>query len=565
MTSASTRRLLAFVSALAVLLLGSLTAGTAHAEAPFHLPTQVVDPAGVLDDAQRIEVAKTVSDLEADQEIAYWVVFVKSFGGLSPQEWTSQTVAQSDFGTRDVVLAIATDEKTSFLQAPLEVDGLTDSEIAAITADDLAPAVQKGQFAQAALSVGSALESAADDDSSSRTGLIATVVIVGVLALAGVALYIRKRRADAEVDESLSLDELGRQPLDELDAWSREVLTGTDRAIATSADELALAVDELGASVAQPFTDAVLDARAALAEAFTARQRIDDGLVADPDEQRRLLVQIITTCSRADTSLDGQVTGFDGLRNLLADPGARLDALTARITELTARVPRTRARLDELIAEHGDDAASIVDNVSLAAEQIQFAEDATAQGRDAAAAGAQGRGSVVGAIRSAEGALEQAAKLLDAVDDADPSSTDDVALPAVIDRVQAVSDYVATRRGVVGAVARTRLSEARRLADTAADLLESNTPGSAETAARASVLADQALAQAQYDVAEWFSSQRADPADGYGDLAPVLTGILVDTVWNDDVHAGGYSHDGRSPASYGGSSSSGRIGVGGRI
>ncbi len=559
MSSASARRLLALVSAPAVLFLGSLTAGSAHAEAPFHLPAQVVDPAGVLDNAQRAEVEQRVAELESGQEIAYWVVYVKNFGGLTPQDWTTQTIAHSDFGTRDVVLAIATDDRTSYLDAPFEIEGVTDSEIAAITADDLEPAVSKGDFTGAATAVGDALSNAAEDDSS-RTGVITTAAVVAVLAAVGVALYIRKRRAGEAEAESLTLDELGRQPLDELDPWSREVLTGTDRAIGASSDELALAVDEFGPTLSQPFTDAVLDARAALADAFTLRQRIDDGLVTDPEERRTLLVRIITTCSDADASLDRQVAAFDAMRNLLADADARLDALAARNTALAARLPQSQSRLDELVAEYGADTAPIADNVELAREHLQFAADATAQGRDAS-----GSGSVVGAIRSAEGALDQAAKLLDAVDGADPSSPDDVDLPAVVDRVQAATDYVQTRRGVVGSVARTRLSEARRLADTAADLAESGAPGSAEAATRASQLADEALLAARNDVAEWFDSQRDSPGDGYGDLAPVLTGILVDTVWSEDVHAGGYSHDGRSPASYGGSSSSGRIGVGGRI
>lgn len=565
MSSASARRLLALVSVPVALFLGSSTAGSAHAQPPLHLPAQVVDPANALNAAQSAEIEQSVTELADDHEIAYWVVYVKNFDGLSPEEWTSRTVAQSDFGTRDVILAIATDTRTAYLQAPFDVDGLTDSEIAAITADDLDPAVTEGRFADAALSVGSALGSAADDDSASRVGLIATVAIVGVLAAVGVALYVRKRRADEPDEEAFTADELGRQPLSELDPWSREVLTGTDRAIATSADELSLAVDELGPDVAQPFTDAVLDARAALADAFTLRQRIDDGLVPDPEEQRSLLVRIITTCSDADASLDQQVAGFDALRNLLSDPATRFDALEARVAELTARLPVTQSRLDELTAEHGADVISITENVALAAEQLQFAEDVLEQGREAAAAGATGRGSVVGSIRSAEGALDQAAKLLDAVDGSDPSSTDDIDLPAVIDRVQAASDYVETRRGVVGSIARTRLSEARRLADTAADLAESDPAASAEAALRASILADQALTAARADVADWFDSQRVPSGDSYGDLAPVLTGILVDTVLNDDVHDGGYSHDGRSPASYGGSSSSGRIGVGGRI
>ena len=563
MTSAHARRLPALAAALAVLSLSWLTVAPAQAETPLHLPAQVVDPAGAITDTQRTEVEKTVARLANDHEIAYWVVYVNDFGGLTPEQWTEQTVATSDFGTRDVILAIATKEGKAHLEAPFEIDGLSDAEIASITADTLDPAVAEGDFAAAALDVGTRLDADAEAETASRTGLIAGIVIAVLLVAGGIVYYLRRRRGDSE-EETFTLDELGQQPLDELDPWSREVLIGADRAIATSADELALAVDELGAQAAQPFIEAVLDARAALAEAFTLRQRIDDGLVTDPVEHRALLVQIITTCSDADSSLDGQVAAFDSLRDLLADADARFDALSDRIADLSERIPHSQAALDDLVDEYGPAVDAIAENVELAREHLEFADDVTAQGREAAATGAAGNGSVVGAIRSAEGALDQAAKLLDAVDGADPTSSDDVDLPSVIDRVQAASDYVHTRRGVVGSIARTRLSEARRLADQAADLAESGEPGSVEAAARASILADQALTAARRDVAEWLDAQQPSD-DGYGDLAPVLTGILVDSVLDAHVHEGGYSHDGRSPASYGGSSSSGRIGVGGRI
>ncbi|MFC3242713.1 TPM domain-containing protein [Gordonia humi] len=517
----------------------------------------MVDPAGALSGAQLADVQRAVDGVESAHDIAYWVVFVNDFGGLSPRDWTDQTVAKSDFGAHDVILAIATDQRKFDLQAPLEVEGLTGGEIQKIIDDDLAPAVRDGRFADAAVTVGDDLEDVGGEETS-HTGTIVTVVIVAVILIAGfgLLLYARSRSTRNQPDASFTADQLAGRPLHELEPWSREVLTTVDRAVRTSADEVAAAVGEFGAGAVAPYAESVAAARAALAASFALRQRIDDGLATDADEHRRLLVEIITTCSDADAMLDRQVPTFDAVRDLANDATSRLDALAERSSAVAARVPDVETGLGELSAVP----VTVADNIVLARDHVGFADDCIAQGRDAAAA--DQHGSVIGAIRSAEGALDQASRLLDAADDADVL-TESTELSDVVARVRAASAYIATRRGVIGSIALTRLSEARRLADEAADLAESDEDASHGTAARSSDLAAQAVDAARVDVAEWLMTQGMSSGE-YGDLAPVLSGVLVDTVLNGAMHNGGYSHGGRSPASFGGSSSSGRIGVGDR-
>ncbi|MCF8571969.1 TPM domain-containing protein [Gordonia sp. HY002] len=556
MSSASVRRVLALAPALAALLLAStLLCAPAHAEAPFRLPTQVVDPAGALDGTQSARVWQAVYDVDGAHDIQYWVVYVKNFGGLAPEDWVAKTVRQSDFGAHDVVLAIATEPRDYVLQAPVEVEGLTAEETDRIISDDLAPAVDQGRFADAAVVVGEDIADVGGEPESSRAWWIALAVVVLVLLAVGAALLLllRRRRAAAEHADAFTADQLGQKPVGELDPWSREVLTTTDRAIRNSGDEAVRARDERG-TAADPFISAVADARAAIAASYMLRQRLDDDQVSDPADQRRMLVEIITTCSNADAMLDGRSTALDSLRDLSADGERRLDALSTAVVEATDRIPEIESGLAELASTPPE----VDGNLTLARHLLDFARECTDQGRDAAAAGQ--RGSVIGAIRSAEGALDQATRLLNAAEDADdtPRST---GLSDVVDLVRAASTYVQTRRGVVGSVAFTRLSEARRLADVAADLADTDSDGSAGTAARAADLASQALDAAAADVADWWADQVGAPSD----LAPVLAGVLVDSVLIGSVHDGGYSHDGRSPASFGGSSSAGRIGVGERV
>ncbi|NKT03468.1 hypothetical protein GS508_25255 [Rhodococcus hoagii] len=82
---------------------------------------------------------------------------------------------------------------------------------------------------------------------------------------------------------------------------AREGRTGGDgHAIRTSEEELNLAVGEFGADATAPFTAAYDRAKATLASAFAIRQRLDDDIPETPEQQRQMLVELITTCERAD-------------------------------------------------------------------------------------------------------------------------------------------------------------------------------------------------------------------------------------------------------------------------
>ena len=98
--------------------------------------------------------------------------------------------------------------------------------------------------------------------------LIGLVVVLG-----GVFLWstLRKRkRAAAEIaaarDADLSDPEaLSRLSSDALDERARDLLVETDNAVRTSADELAIAVDEFGEQQTEPFRTALANAQQALA------------------------------------------------------------------------------------------------------------------------------------------------------------------------------------------------------------------------------------------------------------------------------------------------------------
>ena len=238
------RLLMVTVSALAVLAALLFTgAGSARAQAPLRMADQVVDTAGVFSEADHDKIASAIDALYNDHKIQMWVVYVDSFDGMKAADWARQTEDLSDFGDRDVLLAVATGDRGYRLTAPAAIDGLTQDEINSIATDTLVPDLKRGRWAASALDTVDEIDAAAAGDES-HAGAIAAGVVGGAAVIAGGGfLYLRRRRRRAhaahvddlrEAGDSLTVDQLSEQPLEVLHAWSREVLTDTDNAVKTS-------------------------------------------------------------------------------------------------------------------------------------------------------------------------------------------------------------------------------------------------------------------------------------------------------------------------------------------
>ncbi len=133
-------------------------------------------------------------------------------------------------------------------------------------------------------------------------------------------------------------------------------------------------------------------------------------------------------------------------------------------------------------------------------------------------------------------------------------------------RVRAVSEYIDTRRGSIGAEARTRLAEAKRQLQAAYDKKSTNLTEAIAYANAASALAANAQSLANADVQ---SAQRAYTRRGGNDTGAILGGIIIGDLLSGGLRGG---LGGWSPTSFGGSSSSsgsssggGFMGGGGRF
>ena len=210
-----------------------------------------------------------------------------------------------------------------------------------------------------------------------------------------------------------------------------------------------------------------------------------------------------------------------------------------------------------------------------------FATETLAWARTAVGSGNYDPITVRRALEESDNALEQGLAPLRAA--AESRSRAEALLPTATQAaeasIRASDDFITTRRGAVGAEARSRLAEARR------QLGIAQVPGTDPVAALQGVqaadqLADQAMALAQQDEARFQDAQRQQGSPGMGGLGSViLGGILIDAMSRGGGFRGGFgggfggSGGSRSgggvrlpgPGSFGGSATRGRRGGGGRF
>lgn len=146
----------------------------------------------------------------------------------------------------------------------------------------------------------------------------------------------------------------------------------------------------------------------------------------------------------------------------------------------------------------------------------------------------------------------------------------DEALFTARSRVRSVSDFIDTRRGIVGPEARTRLAEAvrqigaaeeKRSTDPAGAIAHAN--GAAMLASQAQTLANTDMQNAQRSYMGPFGGGRG----GGGNMGAIIGGILIGNILSGGMRGGfgGFGGGGFSPGSFGGSGGGGMFGGGGRF
>lgn len=420
-----------FSVALAVLTAGLLLAPPGAAAPPLRLASYVVDEANALSDSDMAEVTQAIDKLYADRKVRLWVVFVDSFSGSPAADWARATMRTSDFGDHDALLAVATTDRAYALLAPTAAAGGVDVD--ALRRNEVEPLLRDQQWAGAAIAAAQGLDgppgSASSGSSDAELNWFGVLVMLAVIAAAvtGLLLWSRRRkrkRREADFAAAQRVDPadptaLAAVPLDTLDELSRSIVVEVDNAVRTSENELALAVEEFGDKDTAPFRAAVTAAKTTLAQAFNARQILDDAVPETAQQRRDLLTRVIVAAAKADRELDAQREAFAGLRDLVINAPSRLDALTQQMVDLTARIAPAEQTLTGLHQRYAPAALdSVADNVETAKQRLVFADQNITDGRTLVARPAGRQSGLVDAIHAAESALGQARTMLDAVDSA---------------------------------------------------------------------------------------------------------------------------------------------------
>ena len=404
----------AFLAVLAVLGFSS----PAQANDPLNISGPVTDPAGVL--GSRTAEVETALNSYADQTgFQLFVVYVPTFDGMDGADWADQTAVKSNIGTADVLLAVATRER-SFGISVDDSNPLSDSDIDSLEREYILPELRDSDWAGAAIAAAEGLTDAVQDNDP-PWGWIAG----GGAAAIGVGAFavhrIRRRYASTHVvldEHGKPLDPLSALETDELDQRRGAALVALDNALASSQQELSFAEAQFGKEATKEFTTALATARTLSQQAFAIQQLLDD---ADPEptpEHRRMSIDAIHLCEKADALLDEQVDAFNALRDMQAKAPEVLTDMASRADEVSAQLPAARAALDVLRSTHvTTDLASISSNADQAEKLLSQAREQCIQGQQAVKSG--DRATAVVRAKAAEAAVGQASTLLSAIHAAD--------------------------------------------------------------------------------------------------------------------------------------------------
>ncbi|MCP2031780.1 putative membrane protein YgcG [Okibacterium sp. HSC-33S16] len=319
------------------------------------------------------------------------------------------------------------------------------------------------------------------------------------------------------------------------------------------------------------------------------------GAVADNIEEAEERLRFASTGLAAaeqdvrEGDLSTAAVGIRATEESLKQAGILLDAIDHAASDLqtaeqSIRTLSTELQTDLQLARSQPDPEGALANVIGATEGILAEIDADR---------AQGVYSPVEMVQRLEAANRAIDGVLQQVRDAESQKRHAQtmlaqSLSSAQAQVAAAEEYVTTRRGAVGAEARTRLAEAGRNLTLATQLQASDSVSALAYAQRANDLAQQAMQYAQNDVGGFSNSYGGSGLDGLmgggrrsgdGSMGAILGGILIGQVLGGGGgmfgggggrssagfgggFGGGGRSSGRSAGSFGGSGSRSRRGGG---
>lgn len=492
----------------ALALLAALFTTTPAVAAPADDPVDlggayVLDRAGVLQ-GDTTAVREAIDRLFEERGIQLFVVYVDRFTGTSSdQDWANETAIMSGLGDRDILLAIATDERI-YSVSVADAFPLSDDQLAEVATNRLIPGLRDDDWAGGVVAYADGLSGAL---APSPVPLVIGGVAVAGVGTALIVGAVRRRRAKKQVQDAAAAD------IKTLELRAGKLLVGLDDALKTSEQELGFAQAQFGDDQIRDFRAALADAKATAKQAFEIQHKLDDAFPETPEQYRAMTLQLIELAERADATLDAQADSFEKLRRLDENAPQVLDEIAKEQQGLAARIDTAENILTGLVAQYPkSDLDHLTDVPQQARKLAGFAATAVEKAR---AELAKPKGDAAVAVRAAQQAVGQVGQLIASVDTAakdlaaqgqlrkQAAAELDQQLQRAQSQVSAAGDYITTHRGAVGAGARTRISEAERHLEAAVSLAASDPANALDEAREADKLAVAAIQSARNDVAEY--------------------------------------------------------------
>lgn len=411
-------RWLTAAALLLAVIAGGLCAGTASATDPGPLDGRVTDHSDVMTASDLADAERTLSELRAETGVDLFFVMIPTYTNPDVMEdWTTLTAEGNTLRGDQYLVSVATEGRSYTMYRPddgrmsvSERDQILDAMYADLAASDFSGAVVAGA------------EEAYDIYvlAPQRTAQTWRVIgIVALIAVIGVVVFMLVRRARARAAEAAA-----RQArIDEIAQQANIALVRTDDLVRSSEQELEYARAQFGDEAIGEFTAALQTSRKNLDEAFSLQQKLDDEQ-PDTDQQKlEWFERILQLCSASTQVLEERKAEFDELRRLEQNAPAALENVRRLRAAAAAEIDRADRILASLAAVYAPDTiAAVATNPAEARTRLSFTDEQIANAEALIAAGETGDAAV--AVRAAEGAVQQATQLEDAIEKLQEDLTD---------------------------------------------------------------------------------------------------------------------------------------------
>jgi len=309
------RRLTVLLGVLAALIVAG--ASPALAVAPMHVSSRITDQVNALK-GNESDVSAALDDLEAKTGINEYVVYVSSFDGMNGEQWAQQTAQQSGLGAKDVLLAVAINEKHYGVHVG---DSLPADAVDTVVIDQVKPKLSSGDWGGAAIALADGLASVTSGGSSESSssaasgsgvssGVLTLLVVVALIAVAGGSymFFSRSRRRKAALAAAPAKplappDPYAGTPTDQLNYRGSTALLELDEQVRTSQVNTDYARSYFGPEAVPGFDEELAASRDELSKAFTIRQELDDEIPEDEPTTRKMLAELLALTGSASERL----------------------------------------------------------------------------------------------------------------------------------------------------------------------------------------------------------------------------------------------------------------------